>query len=249
MNAAHVDLKRRRSGGRLSNFSQARRANCRFVIAGFSQATAPQNVRQTGGQSVHNGNTWKLRWWFGRFAVNEVRCGCVPLKRRRVFPLFPSFNVLLKLRPLSQIPALGRNRDEREQIRDYRKDVELAARAKLSESFDPLEKMDAIVTCGLGEQVEKLAAEYIRLKETGRSAVAVSQTWGEVHRINERVRKALKAKGFLGSTDTTVEAFDRLDLTNAQNRDERFSTLNRSLSSTRKSATPSRERKANSLAL
>ena len=82
--------------------------------------------------------------------------------------------------------------------------------------------MDAIVTCGLGEQVEKLAAEYIRLKETGGSAVAVSQTWGEVHRINERVRKALKAKGFLGTTDTTVEAFDRLDLTNAQNRDERF---------------------------
>lgn len=54
------------------------------------------------------------------------------------------------------------------------------------------------------------------------SAIVVSQTWGEVHRVNSRVRDALKSKGLLGANDTTVQALDRLDLTNAQKRDERF---------------------------
>ena len=36
------------------------------------------------------------------------------------------------------------------------------------------------------------------------------------------VRDALKAKGLLGPNDTTVQVLDKLDLTNAQKRDERF---------------------------
>ncbi|MGI8964529.1 MAG: hypothetical protein ACR2H1_00385, partial [Limisphaerales bacterium] len=43
-----------------------------------------------------------------------------------------------------------------------------------------------------------------------------------VHRVNARVRDALKSKGLLGANDTTVQVLDRLDLTNAQKRDERF---------------------------
>jgi hypothetical protein len=40
--------------------------------------------------------------------------------------------------------------------------------------------------------------------------------------VNTRVRDALKAKGLLGANDTTVQVLDRLDLTKAQKRDERF---------------------------
>jgi hypothetical protein len=36
------------------------------------------------------------------------------------------------------------------------------------------------------------------------------------------VRDALKAKGLLGAIDSTVQVLDRLDITNAQKRDERF---------------------------
>jgi hypothetical protein len=52
--------------------------------------------------------------------------------------------------------------------------------------------------------------------------VIVSQTWAEVHRVNARVRDALKAKGLLGANDATVQVLDKLDLTNAQKRDKRF---------------------------
>jgi ATP-dependent exoDNAse (exonuclease V) alpha subunit len=121
-----------------------------------------------------------------------------------------------------QNPALGRDDDERKRIRLYRKAVEAAAAGKLGDSFERLDKMGAIVACGIGEQADKLADDYLRLAEQNASAVIVSQTWGEVHRVNSRVRDALKEKGLLGATDSVVQALERIDLTNAQKRDKRF---------------------------
>ena len=68
--------------------------------------------------------------------------------------------------------------------------------------------MGAVVACGLGDQADKLADEYLRLVEQYASAVVVSQTWAEVHRVNSRVRDALKSKGLLGANDVTVEVLD-----------------------------------------
>jgi hypothetical protein len=121
-----------------------------------------------------------------------------------------------------QDPALGRDADERTRIRQYRKAVESAAVGKMGESFERLDKMGAVISCDLGEQADKLADEYVRLAEQNASAVVVSQTWAEVHRVNSRVRDALKVKGLLGANDTTVQVLDRLDLTIAQKRDKRF---------------------------
>jgi conjugative relaxase-like TrwC/TraI family protein len=121
-----------------------------------------------------------------------------------------------------QDPALGRDHEERKRIRLYLKAVEAAAAGKLGDSFERLDKMGAIVACGIGEQADKLADEYLRLAEQNASAVVVSQTWGEVHRVNSRVREALKGKGLLGAADSAVQALERIDLTNAQKRDERF---------------------------
>ena len=121
-----------------------------------------------------------------------------------------------------QDPALARNQSERARIKQYRKAVEAAAAGKLVESFKRLDQMGAIVACGLGEQADKLADEYLRLAEQKSSAVVVSQTWAEVHRVNSRVRDALKSKGLLGSNDVTVQVLEKSDLTNAQKRDQRF---------------------------
>lgn len=121
-----------------------------------------------------------------------------------------------------QDPALGRDNEERTRIKQYRKAVEAAAAGKMGDSFERLDKMGAVVACGLGDQADKLADEYLRLAEQNASAVVVSQTWGEVHRVNSRVRDALKAKGLLGVADSVVQALERIDLTNAQKRDERF---------------------------
>ena len=121
-----------------------------------------------------------------------------------------------------QDPALARDDYERSRIKQYRKAVEAAAAGKLVESFKRLDQMGAIVACGLGEQADKLADEYLKLAEQKTSAVVVSQTWSEVHHVNSRVRDVLKSKGLLGKNDVTIQALEKCDLTNAQKRDERF---------------------------
>jgi len=121
-----------------------------------------------------------------------------------------------------QNPALGETPKERTHIRQYRKAVELAAAGKLAESFERLEKMGAVVGCGLGEQADQLADKYLQIARRTGTAVVVSQTWNEVSRVNSRIREALKTEGLLGSADVGVQALDHLDLTNAQKQDERF---------------------------
>jgi ATP-dependent exoDNAse (exonuclease V) alpha subunit len=121
-----------------------------------------------------------------------------------------------------QDPARGQTVDERESIKQYRQAVKLAASGKFDESFSQLDKRGAVVSCSLGNQADKLADEYLGLAEKKVSAVVVSQTWAEVHRVNEQVRDKLKAKGLIGANDITVQTLEKLDLTKAQKRDERF---------------------------
>jgi hypothetical protein len=54
------------------------------------------------------------------------------------------------------------------------------------------------------------------------STVIVSQSWSEIHKVNERVREGLKAQKLIGETETTVTTLERMDLTDAQKRDKRF---------------------------
>jgi conjugative relaxase-like TrwC/TraI family protein len=121
-----------------------------------------------------------------------------------------------------QDPALARNHEERTQIEGYRAAVEAAANGDLPKSFARLEAIGAVLPCDLGEQADKLADEFLRLTTGGASTVVVSQTWSEVHRVNSKVRDTLKSKGLLGANDTPIQVLDKLDLTNAQKRDERF---------------------------
>jgi ATP-dependent exoDNAse (exonuclease V) alpha subunit len=52
--------------------------------------------------------------------------------------------------------------------------------------------------------------------------VVVSQSWSEIHKVNEQVRLGLKAQKLIGENETVVTALERSDLTDAQKRDKRF---------------------------
>ncbi len=121
-----------------------------------------------------------------------------------------------------QDPDRARDEAERRQILGYRSAVEAAASGDAARSFAGLESIKAIAPCRLGEQAEHLAEEYVCLVQQGASSIVVSQTWSEVHRVNARVREVLKFNGLLGAGDTSINVLDRLDLTNAQKRDERY---------------------------
>jgi conjugative relaxase-like TrwC/TraI family protein len=121
-----------------------------------------------------------------------------------------------------QNPALAKTNEERKRIKQYRQAVSDAQAGKITESFQRLEKMNAIVTCPEGNKQERLADTYVARIEENNSCVVVSQTWAEIHRVNEAVRAKLKAKERLGATETSVMALEQVDLTDAQKRDPRF---------------------------
>jgi hypothetical protein len=74
----------------------------------------------------------------------------------------------------------------------------------------------------LFEQHEFLTKRYLELAGENASIVVVSQTWSEIHKVNESIRDGLRKRNALGSEDVSVLAFERLDLTDAQKRDKRF---------------------------
>jgi conjugative relaxase-like TrwC/TraI family protein len=118
-----------------------------------------------------------------------------------------------------QDPTRAKCMEERKQIKAYRSAVAAAAAGRQSDSFDQLERMGAIVECNLADQPKKLAEEYLKITQRNEAALVVSQTWTEVHRVNQEVRRQLKQCGKLGPQETSITALDKLDVTNAQKRD------------------------------
>jgi conjugative relaxase-like TrwC/TraI family protein len=120
-----------------------------------------------------------------------------------------------------QDPARGATQAERERITQYKQAVQEASEGNLGASFRRLDRQGSVVVCPLQEQAERLARHYLALVERHGSVVVVSQTWTEIHRVNDQVRAALKSRGLLGQQDRTVTALERVDLTEAQKRDRR----------------------------
>ncbi|MDX1952187.1 MAG: MobF family relaxase [Verrucomicrobiota bacterium] len=128
---------------------------------------------------------------------------------------------LVKIR--RQNPKLGETKHERKRIKQYRSAVRQAQGGDLAGSFDRLERLGAIVECkSRDEQRESLVSAYLDLAQRKQSTVVVSQTWGEIHEVNERIRIGLRSAGLIGKEDFKVSALERIDLTDAQKRDERF---------------------------
>ncbi|HVX91039.1 MAG TPA: MobF family relaxase [Candidatus Paceibacterota bacterium] len=121
-----------------------------------------------------------------------------------------------------QNPNLARTREERKAIEEYRSAVDEARNGRFRESFDRLNRNRTITQCGLFEQQDLLAHRYLEFAAQRLSVVIVSQTWSEIHKVNERIRDALRQQGVVGAKDVKVRTLERLDLTDAQKRDRRF---------------------------
>ncbi len=120
-----------------------------------------------------------------------------------------------------QNPALAKSIEERQRIKEYRQAVEEARDGKLTESFERLDKLKTIESCTLADKHEKLTARYLELVKKHQSTVIVSQSWNEIHLVNDAVRIALKQDKLIGEVETVVTAFQPVDMTNAQKRDIR----------------------------
>ncbi|MGH7952161.1 MAG: MobF family relaxase [Limisphaerales bacterium] len=120
-----------------------------------------------------------------------------------------------------QNPALAKSFAERRRIAEYRQAVAEARDGYLSKSFERLEKLKAVEECTLANQHEKLAARYLELVKDNQSVVVVSQSWNEIHKVNDEIRAAFKRENIVDENETVVTALQPLDWTNAQKRNAR----------------------------
>ena len=121
-----------------------------------------------------------------------------------------------------QNPATAKNSEERRWLMQYRLAVNEARQGKLAASFDRLDKYDAIVSCTLADQQQKLTEHFLEHFKNQQSTVIVSQSWNEIRKVNEQVREGLKAQKLIGEAETKITTLERMDLTDAQKRDKRF---------------------------
>ena len=121
-----------------------------------------------------------------------------------------------------QNPGSAKNQVERRWLEQYKLAVNEAQQGKLGASFDRLDKQGAVVACTLADQQQKLTEHFLELFKNQQSTVVVSQSWSEIHKVNEQVRLGLKAQKLIGEAETTVTALERQDLTDAQKRDKQF---------------------------
>ncbi len=121
-----------------------------------------------------------------------------------------------------QNPASAKTQKERQWLEQYKLAVDEAQRGKFGSSFDRLDGQGAIIACTLANQQEKLTEQYLELFKNQQSTVVVSQSWNEIHRLNDTIRLGLKAQKLIGEVEIMVTALERKDLTDAQKRDKRF---------------------------
>ncbi len=120
-----------------------------------------------------------------------------------------------------QNPALAKSIEEREHIKEYRQAVEEARDGKFQQSFERLDKLKVIESCTLADKQEKLTSRYLELVKDRQTTVIVSQSWNEIHQVNDAIRLALRNDKLIGETETAVTSFQPVDLTDAQKRDAR----------------------------
>ncbi len=121
-----------------------------------------------------------------------------------------------------QDPERARTEAERAFVLGYRQAVEAASQGDSARSFEKLESIGAVVMCVPGSQHEKLAAQFVDHMTKKESALVVAQTWGEIHRLNDTIRAALKSAGHLPRKERLLKAREPMDLSNAQKRDPRY---------------------------
>jgi conjugative relaxase-like TrwC/TraI family protein len=121
-----------------------------------------------------------------------------------------------------QNPGSAKTRAERQWLEQYKLAVNEAQQGKLGASFDRLNKQGAVVACTLADQQQKLTEHFLEHFKNQQSTVVVSQSWSEIHKVNEQVRLGLKTQKLIGEAETAVTALERQDLTDAQKRDKRF---------------------------
>ncbi|MCB1121277.1 MAG: AAA family ATPase, partial [Verrucomicrobiae bacterium] len=120
-----------------------------------------------------------------------------------------------------QDPNTGKDVAQKDFIGRYRKAVKAASEGKLIESYERLDSLGCVLEIESGTRKETLAKDYVCALNNGEKALVVTQTWDEIHRVNQEIQKRLRDEEKLGD-GKQLSLFENRDLDNAQKQDARY---------------------------
>lgn len=104
---------------------------------------------------------------------------------------------------------------------EYKKAVDLLASGQVRQGFNKLDKMGAVIEIeDAASRHEKIAEEYVRSLEAGRTALAVSPTHAEGRLITEAIREKMRERGRIDTNEQTFTIQKNLSFTEAQKKDQ-----------------------------
>ena len=126
---------------------------------------------------------------------------------------------LLQEKASLKIAQVDRNLRQRDNPA-YKKAIDLLAAGKARRGFAELDKMGAIVEIGdTAERHDRMAGDFVRSLEQGRSALAISPTHAEGRLITGAIREKMKGRGRIAGTERSFTIQRNLSLTEAQKKD------------------------------
>ena len=100
--------------------------------------------------------------------------------------------------------------------RQYRLAIREISAGKVRKGFERLVRAGAVHEIETAERYGALVEAYLESKQEGKSCLVVSPTWREIELVTQRIRRGLKDHGCLGQAEQIVDAYETLNLTNAQ---------------------------------
>ena len=119
----------------------------------------------------------------------------------------------------ARIPIHRLTEIRRQQDPAYRKAVARLAAGDAFGAFNRFDKLGAVrEVAGTSAMVSLAAEDYVRTVREGKSCLAISPVWSELHAFTDAVRKRLRAVGLLGAEERCIAAVHSLKWTREERR-------------------------------
>ena len=123
------------------------------------------------------------------------------------------------LRQFARVPVFHLTEIRRQRDPGYRKAVALLARGDAFGAFNQLNRLGAVREVPAAEGLwQAAAADYVQTVRSGKSCLAISPVWTEIHEFTAAVRERLRLDGLLARAERTVTAVDPLKWTQEERR-------------------------------
>ncbi len=123
------------------------------------------------------------------------------------------------LQDFARVPLFRLTEIRRQQDPAYRRAVAMLARRNARGAFQAFERLGAVRELPDDDRLWQAAAEdYVRTVRSGRSCLAISPVWSEIHCFTRAVREQLKRAQLVASKERTVTTIQSLQWTAEERR-------------------------------